>query len=212
VNESNLAAAVLRGRFDAAGVFVTSLMSSPGSGKTAFLERTLASLQPMSEVAALVSGVATGHDAERLSRTGARVHQIETEAVSHLDADMVERAIAGWNLNALDCLFIENVGNLVGPRRDLGEAMRVVLLSVTEGEDKPLKYPTLFSSADLVVVTKIELAETVGFDRRELLANINLVNSDLPVLEVSARTGRGFQKWLGLVESRRASCAALTGA
>jgi hydrogenase nickel incorporation protein HypB len=210
LKKNDLAAAVLRGRFDAAGVFVTSLVSSPGSGKTAFLERTLAALRPMSEVAALVGDLATEHDAERLRRSGARVQQIETGTVCHLDAEMIERALEGWNLNHLDCLFIENVGNLVCPASyDLGEAMRVVLVSVTEGEDKPLKYPTIFNSADLAIVTKIDLADAVGFDRREMLASIEAVRPGLPVLEVSARTGQGFQKWLGLVESRRASCAAL---
>ena len=213
LKKNDIAAAVLRGRFDAAGVFVTNLVSSPGSGKTAFLERTLASLRATLEVAALVGDLATDNDAERLKRSGARVQQIETGTVCHLDAEMVERALEGWSLNTLDCLFIENVGNLVCPASyDLGEAMRVVLVSVTEGEDKPLKYPTIFNSADLAIVTKIDLADAVAFDRREMLANIDRVRPGLPVLEVSSRSGQGFQKWLGLVESRRAACAALTGA
>src|SRR5262249_47909734 len=143
-------------------------------------------------VAALVGDLATEHDADRLRRSMAPVRQITTGTVCHLDAEMVARALEGWPLDALDHLFIENVGNLVCPASyDLGEHLRVVLLSVTEGEDKPLKYPTIFNGADVAVVTKIDLAAAVEFDRRLLLEAIHDVRPGLPVLEVSARTGDG---------------------
>src|SRR5262249_24078242 len=132
----------LRDRFHESGVYVVSMVSSPGSGKTAFLEKTLTLLQPEYRVAALVGDLATENDAARLARSKARVSQIITGTVCHLEAEMVSRALDGWNLGDLDFLFIENVGNLVCPSSyDLGEEMRLVLLSVTEGEDKPLKYP-----------------------------------------------------------------------
>ena len=151
--------------FATPGVFVVSLVSSPGAGKTAFLERTLTALAPAHRVAALVGDLATENDAARLARSGAPVKQIITGTVCHLEADMVDRALADWRLADLDLLFIENVGNLVCPSSyDLGEALRLVLLSVTEGEDKPLKYPTIFNTADVAVITKIDLAEAAGCD------------------------------------------------
>jgi hydrogenase nickel incorporation protein HypB len=201
LKKNDLAAAALRDRFRAAGVFVTSLVSSPGAGKTAFLERTLTETQPR-RVAALVGDLATEYDAERLRRSKAPVRQITTGTLCHLDAEMVARALDGWALADLDHLFIENVGNLVCPASyDLGEHVRVVLLSVTEGEDKPLKYPTIFNSADLAVVTKMDLADAVGFDRALLSKAIHAVRPDLPVLDVSARTGQGFPEWLAWLES-----------
>ena len=157
---------MLRDRFHDAGAFVVSLVSSPGAGKTAFLERTLTALAVKNRVAALVGDLATENDAIRLARSGAPVKQIVTGTLCHLEADMVDRALADWRLTDLDLLFIENVGNLVCPSSyDLGEALRLVLLSVTEGEDKPLKYPTIFNTADVAVVTKIDLAEAAGCDR-----------------------------------------------
>ena len=156
---------VLRRRFDQAGVFVVSLVSSPGSGKTELLQRTLSEMRTTRQVAALVGDLATDRDAQRLARSGAPVRQITTGTVCHLDAQMVDRALDGWDLDKLDVLFIENVGNLVCPASyDLGEHVRVVLMSVTEGEDKPLKYPTIFNSADAAVITKIDLADAVNFD------------------------------------------------
>ncbi len=165
LKRNDLAAAALRDRFREAGVYVVSLVSSPGSGKTAFLEGTLARLQPRWRVAALVGDLATENDAARLARSGARVRQINTGTVCHLDAEMIERALDGWDSGELDFLFIENVGNLVCPASyDLGENLRVVLMSVTEGEDKPLKYPAIFHTADVAVITKIDLASAVEFD------------------------------------------------
>jgi hydrogenase nickel incorporation protein HypB len=153
-------------------------------------------------VAALVGDLATERDAERLRRSGAPVRQIVTGTVCHLDAEMVARALDGWDLQGLDVLFLENVGNLVCPASyDLGEDLRVVLMSVTEGEDKPLKYPTIFNGADLAVLTKVDVAEVVGFDRAEAYRAIAEVRPGLEVMETSARTGAGMEAWLGRLEA-----------
>jgi hydrogenase nickel incorporation protein HypB len=205
LKRNDVAAAKLRDRFQASGTFVTSLVSSPGAGKTALLERTLTTLQQRCRIAALVGDLATERDADRLRRSGAPVHQIETGTVCHLDAEMIERALRDWPLAELDHLFIENVGNLVCPASyDLGEHLRVVLLSVTEGEDKPLKYPTIFNTADVAVVTKIDLADAVRFDRDALLRNIEAVRPGMQVLETSAVTGAGLSEWTALLEERAA--------
>jgi hydrogenase nickel incorporation protein HypB len=193
----------LRRRFQDAGVTVVNLVSSPGAGKTSLLEATLTALRPAHRVAALTGDLATERDAERLRRSGAPVRQITTGTVCHLDAEMLERALDGWLLDALDILFIENVGNLVCPASyDLGEELRTVLLSVTEGEDKPLKYPTIFNTADLAVITKVDLAGAVVFDREAAYRNVQEVRPGLPVLEVSARTGEGMETWLAEVTKR----------
>jgi hydrogenase nickel incorporation protein HypB len=181
-------ARALRQRFADAGVFVVSLVSSPGTGKTALLERLLTTMRERCRVAALVGDLATENDAARLARSGAPVRQIVTGTVCHLDASMVERALEGWRLEELDFLFVENVGNLVCPSSyDLGENLRLVLLSVTEGEDKPLKYPTIFRTSDAAVITKVDLAEAVEFDRETMRRNIG----EMPVFETSAKTGAG---------------------
>ena len=198
LKKNDLLARGLRERFEAAGVTVVNLVSSPGAGKTALLEETLRRLQPRHRVAALVGDLATDNDAKRLGRSGAPVRQITTGTVCHLDAEMLSTALADWDLAALDFLFIENVGNLVCPASyDLGERLRAVLLSVTEGEDKPLKYPTIFNGADLALITKIDLAEAVGFDRAEALKNLREVRPGLEVIEASSRTGAGMEVWLG---------------
>ncbi|MGH9464303.1 MAG: hydrogenase nickel incorporation protein HypB [Thermoanaerobaculia bacterium] len=205
LKKNDLLAAELRRRFREAGVFVVNLVSSPGAGKTALLERTLTALHPRLRVAALVGDLATERDAERLRSSGAPVRQITTGTVCHLDAEMVERALAGWDLAALDYLFIENVGNLVCPSRyDLGEDLRAVLLSVTEGEDKPLKYPTIFDTSDLSVITKIDLAGAAGFDRAAALANVQAARPGMAVLEVSAKSCAGMDAWLELLRTRQA--------
>jgi len=197
LKQNDLLARALRERFHEAGVCVLSLVSSPGSGKTMLLEKTLTALGRESRVAALVGDLATDNDAVRLARSEARVGQITTGTVCHLDAEMVERALADWRLDELDFLFVENVGNLVCPASyDLGESLRVVLLSVTEGEDKPLKYPTIFNAADLAVITKMDLADAVGFDRDEAHHNLHEVRPGLEILETSARTGQGMDAWL----------------
>jgi hydrogenase nickel incorporation protein HypB len=194
-------ARTLRMRFRAAGVFVVSLVSSPGAGKTALLESTLRHFDGRCRVAALVGDLATDRDAERLARATSMVRQITTGTVCHLDAGMVQEALQPWDLTSLDVLFIENVGNLVCPASyDLGEDLRAVLLSVTEGEDKPVKYPTIFNTADVAVVTKADLAEVTGLDRAELLRNIQAVRPGLEVIEVSARSGAGIDAWIERLE------------
>ena len=204
LKKNDLLAGELRRRFSQAGLFTVNLVSSPGAGKTAFLERTLRELMGGARVAALVGDLATDRDAQRLGRSGARVRQITTGTVCHLDAEMVGGALAGWELEALDFLFVENVGNLVCPASyDLGEDLRVVLLSVTEGEDKPLKYPTIFNGADLAVITKMDLAEATGFDRAEALRNLQEIRPGIEVLETSARTGEGMAAWLARLEALR---------
>jgi hydrogenase nickel incorporation protein HypB len=203
LRQNDITARELRTRFQDTGVFVVSLVSSPGSGKTRFLEATLTAMRSRYRVAALVGDLATENDATRLARSGAPVRQIVTGTVCHLEAEMVRRALDGWSLHELDFLFVENVGNLVCPASyDLGEQLRVVLLSVTEGEDKPLKYPTIFNGADLAIVTKSDLAAAVEFDRTAACAAIQAVRPGLPVLEVSAKTGEGMQAWLDLLIAR----------
>jgi hydrogenase nickel incorporation protein HypB len=188
-------ARVLRQRFQEAGVRVISLVSSPGTGKTALLERLLSHLRASRRVAALVGDLATENDAARLARSGAPVRQILTGTVCHLEAQMVDSALTGWDLAAIDLLFIENVGNLVCPASyDLGESLRLVLLSVTEGEDKPLKYPTIFNTADVAVVTKCDLAAAVEFDWAAARSSIEKVRPGMRIIATSAKTGEGLEE------------------
>lgn len=203
----------LRQRFEAAGLYVMSLVSSPGAGKTTLLEKTAAALAGRHRVGILVGDLATDRDARRLDGTGARVQQITTGTVCHLDAEMVRTALEGWDLDALDFLFLENVGNLVCPSSyDLGEATRAVLLSVTEGEDKPLKYPTIFNTADIAMITKIDLADAVGFRRHDLAAALEAVRPGIAVLETSARSGAGIDNWLNTLEHLRVASRAMAKA
>ena len=198
--KNDLLARELRARFHDAGTRVISLVSSPGSGKTAFLERTLTELRDRFRVAALVGDLATDNDAARLARAQVPVKQITTGTVCHLDAEMVQHALEDWTLGDLDFLFIENVGNLVCPSSyDLGEDLRAVLMSVTEGEDKPRKYPTIFNSADVAIITKSDLADAVEFDRAAARASIESVRPGMKVIEVSARTGAGMADWIAEV-------------
>jgi hydrogenase nickel incorporation protein HypB len=216
LKKNDTVARALRARFDAAGVFVVSLVSSPGAGKTTFLRETLRRLIDRGDrVAALVGDLATENDAHRLAESGAEVRQIVTGSVCHLEAEMVENALAelaggsaevNGYLTTLDVLFIENVGNLVCPSSyDLGEDLRLVLLSTTEGEDKPLKYPTIFNTADIAVITKIDLSEAADFDRQAALSNILQVRPGMAVLEVSSRTGAGVEDWLAALDEKRCS-------
>ncbi|MGQ0647639.1 MAG: hydrogenase nickel incorporation protein HypB [Gemmatimonadaceae bacterium] len=188
----------LRGRFEAMGTFVVNLVSSPGTGKTSFLQQTLTELHASgARVAALVGDLETDHDAKRLAQSGAPVRQINTHGRCHLEAEMIGDHLVPWDLQAIDYLFIENVGNLVCPASyDLGEALRVALLSVTEGEDKALKYPTIFNSADVAVITKVDLAEACDFDREAAHRAIREVRPGMPILEVSAKRGTGMSGWL----------------
>ena len=198
-------ARALRGQFESAGVLVLNLVSSPGTGKTTFLERTLRELRTAgAKAAALVGDLETDNDARRLAASGVPVRQINTHGICHLEAEMVGKHLDGWELANLDYLFIENVGNLVCPSSyDLGEKIRVALLSVTEGEDKPLKYPTLFNSADAAIITKIDLAEPCGFDRDAALRNINEIRPGIRIFEVSAKTGAGMADWLAYLAHER---------
>ena len=203
LKQNDLTARALRRRFQADGVYVVSLVSSPGAGKTAFLEEVLRSLRDRFRVAALVGDLATDNDARRLARAGVPIRQITTGTVCHLEAAMITAALTDWDLRELDFLFIENVGNLVCPSSfDLGEDLRVVLLSVTEGEDKPLKYPSIFNTADVALITKIDLAAAVDFDRASAFRNIESVRPGMQVFEVSVKTGAGLSAWLSLLEAR----------
>ncbi|QDV35371.1 hydrogenase nickel incorporation protein HypB [Tautonia plasticadhaerens] len=206
LKQNDLVARGLRSRFREAGVYVVSLVSGPGSGKTAFLERVLTTLRVRDglRVAALVGDLATDNDARRLARSRAPVRQITTGTVCHLDAAMVSAALDGWRLEELDYLFIENVGNLVCPSTfDLGEDLRLVLFSVTEGEDKPLKYPTIFHTADEAIITKTDLAPAVEFDAEAAHRGVESVRPGMAIFEVSAKTGEGLDRWLDALSARR---------
>jgi hydrogenase nickel incorporation protein HypB len=204
LKQNDLIARDLRQRFREAGVFVVSVVSSPGSGKTMLFERTLTMLHPYMQVAALVGDLATDNDAARLARSHAPVRQITTGSLCHLEAAMVARSLEGWPLDGLEYLLIENVGNLVCPASyDLGEDLRLVLVSVTEGEDKPLKYPTIFNTADVAVITKVDLTHAVECDLDALRRNIHAVRPGLPILEVSGKTGAGMTEFLALLAARR---------
>jgi len=200
--KNNAIAANLRARFAETGTLAVNVLSSPGSGKTTLLEETLRRLGARYRVGALVGDQATANDAERLQRSGAPVKQITTAAECRLDASMIAKALSGWPAERLDVLFVENVGNLICPAEyDLGEDLRVVLLSVTEGEDKPLKYPLAFNTSQLALITKCDIAEAVGFDRAAALRSIESVHPGMEVLELSARTGAGVDALIAALES-----------
>ena len=205
----------LRQRFEEAGVYVLNMVSSPGTGKTELLQRTLKELSEAGyKVAALGGDLQTDNDAKRLQKSGVPVRQITTSGLCHLEAQMVEEHLADWNLADYDFLFVENVGNLVCPSSfDLGEQLRIALLSVTEGEDKPLKYPPIFSSAHVAVITKADLAEACEFQAESAYENLQSVHPNITVLTTSARTGLGFLEWLDyLTQQRRAWLDELKGA
>jgi hydrogenase nickel incorporation protein HypB len=204
LKENDLIARRLREGFQNERVEVISLVSSPGSGKTALLERLLTELGREYQVAALVGDLATENDAKRLERSGAPVKQITTGTICHLDASMVEKALAAWQPGNLDFLFIENVGNLVCPSSfDLGENLRLVLVSTSEGEDKPLKYPTIFNTADVAVITKLDMTQVAGIDLPLLERNIVSVRPGIRIFKVSARTGAGMDDLLHFFVSLR---------
>jgi len=204
LNENARVAAELRERFREHRVLVVNLVSSPGSGKTTLLEKTLEHLPAGSRVAVLTGDLQTENDANRLKRYGYPVKQIVTGGTCHLDARMIEKHIADWDLANLDVLIIENVGNLVCPSSyDLGESAKIVLLSVTEGEDKPLKYPSIFFKSELMVLTKTDLLPYVPFDAELALENARRVHADMEIVRVSSLTGKGFDEWLQWLESRR---------
>jgi len=185
---------------------VLNIVSSPGSGKTALMERTVRELATDLAIGVVVGDLETDNDAVRLHGAGAPSVQIVTGAVCHLEAEMVARAVDGLDLDDLDVVVIENVGNLVCPAAwDLGEDLRVTMLSVTEGEDKPLKYPRIFKDADAVIINKIDIADAVGFDRDRALESVRQVTPNAKLFELSARTGEGMEPWLAWLRERRAA-------
>lgn len=204
LNENQRIAMSLRTLFEQNGVLCLNLISSPGSGKTALLEQTLARFHPGERVAVLTGDLQTENDAKRLARYGFPVRQITTGGVCHLDATMIERALGSWALDQIDLLLIENVGNLVCPSSyDLGEHAKIVLLSVTEGEDKPLKYPSIFAKSELLLLTKIDLLPHVPFNIEQARMNARLVHPGIEILHVSNTTGEGLCEWLSWIAHRR---------
>ncbi len=193
-----------RGFFEAKGLLVVNLLSAPGAGKTTLLERTATDLAGRLRVGIIVGDLETDNDARRLRDRGLPAIQVTTGTVCHLDAEMVSKAKDRLDLDGLDVLIIENVGNLVCPAGyDLGESLRVVVMSVTEGEDKPLKYPLMFKTAHVVVLSKADIAAAAGFDRAVALANIRRIAPRAQILEVSARTGDGMEAWYEVLAAHR---------
>ncbi len=204
LSENDRIAADLRARFLEHGVLCLNLISSPGSGKTSLLERTLEALPRQDRVAVLTGDIQTENDANRLKRFHFPVKQITTGGTCHLDARMIERHLADWRLQDLDLLFVENVGNLVCPSSyDLGEAAKIVVLSVTEGEDKPLKYPSIFFKSDLLVLNKIDLLPYVPFDINAAAENARKVHPGMEIVKVSSLTGAGLHEWITWLEAKR---------
>ncbi len=186
--------------FDDKGVFVLNVMSSPGAGKTETLVKTLARIMPDIKSAVIVGDICTSHDADRLAQSGAPVVQINTEPFGgdcHLAAHVIEKAASDLDLDATDLLIVENVGNLVCPAEfDIGEDSRVVVLSVPEGEDKPVKYPLMFRECAATLLNKIDLLPHLDYDPETALNYIRQVHPDMPVFQISARTGEGFEPWI----------------
>ena len=199
-----------RGFFRARGLLVLNVLSAPGSGKTSFIRESVRKLGPELKTGVIVGDLATDNDAQRLRESGAPVVQITTGTVCHLEAEMVGRAVKRLDLTDLELLIIENVGNLVCPASyNLGEDLRIVLLSVTEGEDKPLKYPPMFQSADVVIISKVDLAEACGYERETALANIRRVAPKARIFETSARTGEGLEVWREFLQQQQEKRKAL---
>jgi hydrogenase nickel incorporation protein HypB len=198
-----------RRRFAEKRVFVLNVMSSPGSGKTTTLQKTIERLMPGTRTAVIVGDIATTHDADRLAVTGAPVVQVNTDAFGgdcHLAAHVIEKAADDLDLDAVDLLIVENVGNLVCPAEfDIGEDARVVVLSVTEGEDKPVKYPTMFRLCDAALLNKIDLLPYLDYDKGQAIDYIHQVHPDMPIFEISARTGEGLDPWVDWLRTRVAA-------
>jgi len=204
LNENQILAEQLRERFRQHDVFCLNMISSPGSGKTSLLERTLERFPKDAHVAVLTGDIQTENDAVRLARFGFPVKQITTGGTCHLDARMIQKHLADWPLETLDILLVENVGNLVCPSSyDLGEHAKVVVLSVTEGEDKPLKYPSIFFKSELAILNKIDLLPYVPFDIAKARENIQKIHPGCEMIEVSCTTGEGLKSWLQWLELRR---------
>jgi hydrogenase nickel incorporation protein HypB len=204
LKENDRIALSLRERFRSAGTLAVNLISAPGSGKTSLLERTLEGLARNQRAAVLTGDIQTENDANRLRRFGFPVKQITTGGTCHLDAAMIERHLAEWRLDEIDLLFIENVGNLVCPSSyDLGEAAKIVLLSVTEGEDKPLKYPSIFFKSELLIVTKTDLLPYVPFNLEQAEDNARRVHPEMEILKISNTSGAGLEPWFAWLAQRR---------
>ena len=204
LSENDRIAAGLRARFGEHGILCLNLISSPGSGKTSLLEKTLVSLCQTKRVFVLTGDIQTDNDARRLARFGYPVKQITTGGTCHLDARMIERGLEGWRLEDIDLLLIENVGNLVCPASyDLGEAAKIVVLSVTEGEDKPLKYPSIFFKSELLVLNKVDLLPYVPFVVAAAEENARRIHPGMDIVRVSCTTGDGIQQWLAWLDQRR---------
>jgi len=210
LSENARIAAELRAHFERHGVLCLNFISAPGSGKTSLLERTLEGFAPGTRVAVLTGDIQTDNDARRLQRFGFPVKQITTGGTCHLDARMIERALDDWKLEELDLLLMENVGNLVCPSSyDLGEAAKIVVLSVTEGEDKPLKYPAIFYKSELLVLNKIDLLPHVVFDIAAARENARRVHPGMEIVEVSCTTGAGLGQWRAWLARRMRSRQAM---
>ena len=206
LSENDRMAAELRERFRENNLLVLNLISSPGSGKTTLLEKTLEALPRTERFAVLTGDIQTENDANRLKRFGFPTKQITTGGTCHLDARMIDKHLADWRLDELDILFIENVGNLVCPSSyDLGEAAKIVLLSVTEGEDKPLKYPSIFFKSELVIITKMDLLPYVPFDIAKAEENARKVHPGVEIVRVSCTTGDRPTEWLGWLDRKKKS-------
>ena len=209
LNENDRIAAQLRARFDEHGILCLNFVSSPGAGKTLLLEKTLERFPKLERVAVLTGDVQTDNDARRLARAGFPVRQITTAGACHLDARMVERALDGWRLEEIDLLLIENVGNLVCPASyDLGEAAKIVVLIVAEGDDKPLKYPAMFFRASLLILSKIDLLPYVPFSLAAARENALRIHPEMEILELSSTTGAGLEAWQAWLQGRRDAAAA----
>ena len=213
LSENERIAAELRARFADHNVLCLNLISSPGSGKTSLLERTLESFDRSERVAVLTGDIQTENDAKRLARFGFPVKQITTGGTCHLDARMIERALLDWRLEEIDLLLIENVGNLVCPASyDLGESAKLVVLSVTEGEDKPLKYPSIFFKSELLILNKIDLLPYVPFDIAAAEENARSVHRNLEIVRVSCQARQGIAAWLAWLDRKRQSSRAAMSA
>ncbi|HET8667445.1 MAG TPA: hydrogenase nickel incorporation protein HypB [Terriglobales bacterium] len=211
LNENQRLALELRERYRQNNVFCVNLISSPGSGKTSLLERTLAVFPPKTRVAVLTGDIQTENDARRLSQFGFPARQITTGGTCHLDAKMIDKHLAEFDLSKLDLLLVENVGNLVCPSSyDLGEHAKIVVLSVTEGEDKPLKYPSIFAKSELCIINKIDLLPYVPFDLQQARDNANRAHPGIDIIETSCTTGRGLDEWMSWLNGRREQALAVT--
>ena len=211
LNENGRIAEELRARFAKDGVLCLNFISSPGSGKTTLIERTLESFAPGERVAVLTGDIQTDNDAKRLARFGFPVKQITTGGTCHLDARMIEKALADWRLEDIDLLIIENVGNLVCPSSyDLGEAAKIVVLSVTEGEEKPLKYPSIFFKSELMILNKIDLLPYVPFQVAAAEENAHKIHAGMEIVRVSCLKHDGLDEWLGWLNRKRAAASVAT--